>query len=41
MYQGYLFSPPVDIAAFGKLLTTGAGKIAEPARHMRSCSPLY
>ncbi len=31
MYQGYLFSPPVDIAAFGKLLTTGAGKIAQPA----------
>lgn len=40
MYQGYLFSPPVDIQAFSKFLSADSRKIEHlPQRHQESHAP--
>lgn len=33
-YQGYLFSPPLDIEAFGKFLSRGATRVDPRSRHL-------
>ena len=39
LYQGFLFSPPVDITAFGKLLTPDADKIEQPLMRQAGLQP--